>query len=1156
MFDNSANQGFSPLTDMWITIINDETGEESFYNYDVSANPYYLYENIVLDASNNDLYEGTVTVFNDKGSAETEFSVTPSNLPKVVRNLVAYPTVMFNQETNIRDMNGLTTDASSISVFWQRPINYDILLSAEKPITQYVITRTCIGDATGNKTITVPTPNSVDPYYRGDLSFNSISYNNKYIDTDVVIGKNYSYSIILTNINGVSPSAMTPEQVMSGSLPSNPIITLDPSDNFFKLNLTTASSLNGFSSKGIGLYTLKFVNEQVTAFFDLSLNSPISITKLPLNNTLNASANSITNGTIYDLDMFASTTYTINGLTTIFNSKLFTNSVSPYGIPSAPSNVRVFALDSSGVPVTDASGSGLRVLWNPVTNLNGNTSPTYSIWINYNNNNYLTNIKDVSNTEYIVSSYTDNNMKVPLILGTEYNFYLVTKTWNVFNNIHVYSNKTDNYTGAPLTYPSAVENLSFTNSSSSTMVASFTPVSGISKTGGFSNIQYAYTLLDISSNSSTSATITGDSVTFNNLIPGKPYNITVYTQGLYTSRDTSSNVPSGPIFINKIVQHPTNKSSASKISYYLPEAPQNVEVGAVYNVQLPSSPYGVRLSWDSPLNLSNYISNGVKLTKYLIYCVESTYSGSLTNVIPISTQTDITSEYGIISQFYSSTSGETKPMVNEGRYKVYVAAQGSVGGYTITIGSTSYVFPPTIVTGENSTIMYSDLLENPQSVPTGIPYIETLEGPAIPSNVTSSSTGTTVTISWVKGNNVTQYIIYRGEEPYLKSSLINGVFNNGLDYDSNSNEVSFSTTEPITYTYHISAVKDGVQSYPSSIQAGPNAPPGIVSNASFTVANGMITVNWTSPSVSANAGILPNSNLYTKITLYDPTLTQIAFETFENVSLNTLYSYTFNNLINNIKYSAVIFSYYNINSIASSQAKSSDVTVNDMIPNPPPFDADFTTITTGNGSITLNWNNPTDAAIYPFATNFTIVRTGTLPNGAPSGVNLGKTITLANNITTYTDVSLNNGYIYRYKLTANRTTTLQPSGVTTEGIIPSGKPQFASAITSLGYVNGMYKYTVTMDRNGSDLTGSSFIGIPTSPNATSLLYDNDYNFTGITYGNTTGNELLTNQLYQYSFGFGEQVSAVFLSVANKNGMVTGTSDPNYFTAASNTSTEA
>jgi hypothetical protein len=536
--------------------------------------------------------------------------------------------------------------------------------------------------------------------------------------------------------------------------------------------------------------------------------------------------------------------------------------------------------------------------------------------------------------------------------------------------------------------------------------------------------------------------------------------------------------------------------------------------------------------------------------------VESTYSGSLTNVTPVNTQTDITSEYAIISQFYSSTLQKTEPMVNGGLYKVYVAAQGSVGGYTITIGSTNYVFPTTPVTGENSIIMYSDLLENPQSDLDGIEYIETLEGPATPSSVISSSTDTTVTVSWEKDNNVTQYIIYRGEEPYLKSFLINGVFDNGLDYDSNSNKLSFTITEPFTYTYHISAVKYGVQSYPASIQAGPNAPPGIVSNASFTVADGMITVNWTSPSVFANAGLGLNSYLYTKITLYDPSVTQIDSEVFENISSTRPYSHTFDNLTNNIKYSAIIFSYYNINNNASSQVKSSDVTINDMIPNPPPFDATFTTITTGNGSITLNWDNPIDYAIYPFAANFTIVRTGTLPNGAASSVNLGKTISLANNITTYTDVSLNNGYIYRYKLTANRTTILQPSGVTTEGIIPSGKPQFASAIAPAGYVYGMYKYTVTMDRNGSDLTGSSFIGIPTSPNATSLLYDNDDSFTGITYGNTTTNELLTNQLYQYSFGFGQEVSAVFLSVANENGMVTGSSNAAYFTSASDTSTQA
>lgn len=1156
MYDQSANQGFSSLNTMWINMVNDVNGDEIFYNYDVSSNPDYLKDIITIDACNNVLYEGTVTIFNEKGSAETAFSVTPSNLPKIVRNLAAYPTVMYNQEKGITDSNGLTTDASSISVFWQKPLNYAELVTASKPITSYVITRTGT-DVSANKTITVSTVTS-DPYAYSVL-FNGITYDNRYIDTDVVIGESYSYSITLSNVNGSSPTGTTASSVVSGSLPSEPTFTVDPSDSLFTFNLTTASSLNGFSLKDNGkLYTLNFVNQSVSAYFNVSVNSPITMSQLPLNDTLNSDpSNAITNGTNYSLSMFASTSYTINGLTTIFNSSVSTGMVTPYGIPSAPSNVRVFALNNDYTPVTDASGNyGLRVLWDSATVLRGNSNPTYSVYVKYNNNNYLTNITNVDNTttEHIVSSYTDtdaSNINVKLTVGTEYNFYVVTKTYNSYYGIYVTSNTIVYYSGTPLTYPSVVSDLSLNNTNSTTMVATFTPVSTVTARGGFANanIQYSYILTDLSLNSQVnSGTLTTGKV-FTGLTAGNPYSIAVYTQGLYTSTDTSSNTTngvSGPKFINTPVQHSTNNSSTAKISYYSPNSPENVEVGAIYNLQL-SSPYAVRVSWDSPLGLSNSISNGVKLTKYLIYIVQSSYSGSLNSITASDTLIDITSEYAIINQ-YSDASGVLRSMVSGGTYKVYVGTQGTIGGYT----KYGYVFPLTTVYGDKSSIMYDELLSNPQSVSTGISYITTLPGPEIPSDVTSSSTSTTVTISWTKNSLATEYIIYRDDEPYIKSFLVNGSFTD-LDYDSNGEKLSFTITESTLYTYYISAVVNGIQSYPASIQASPNAPPGDVTNTSFTVSTSSVTINWTSPSFKSNASSGLNSNLFTKITIYDPSSVSLNSQTLLTANLSSAYSATFTGLPNNVAYSAIIYSFYTINGNASNQVVSNDVTVTNMIPNPPPTNATFTTTTTGDGSITLNWSNPTDFAIYPFATNFTILRTGTLPNGSESSYSLSKTITVANSVTTYTDASLNNGYKYSYTLIASRSETLQPSGVTITNIIPSGKPQFASAITSLGYVNGEYKFTVTMDRNGSDLTGSSFIGIPSSSTATSLIFGTG-SFTGVTYGNTTTNELLTNQLYQYSFGFNQQISAVFLSVSNTNGMVTGASSSTYFTTATDTST--
>jgi hypothetical protein len=155
-----------------------------------------------------------------------------------------------------------------------------------------------------------------------------------------------------------------------------------------------------------------------------------------------------------------------------------------------------------------------------------------------------------------------------------------------------------------------------------------------------------------------------------------------------------------------------------------------------------------------------------------------------------------------------------------------------------------------------------------------------------------------------------------------------------------------------------------------------------------------------------------------------------------------------------------------------------------------------------------------------------------------------------------------------YKLIANRngtvvtsntttSTSLQPSGTDlTSVVIPSGKPQFASTID---VSNNNLTFTVTIDKNGAPLTGSSFIGIPTDESATALLFDSSNTvFEDITYvssipGDSYTSEVLAGQLYTYTFGFGVPVSAVFLAVSNKNGMVTGTNSSTSFINASDTS---
>ena len=1182
MYDSSANQGYTPVTDMWLTIVNDSTGEENTYIYpntsdasynDPSGNTttfkqYYFDDyTIAIEASNNILYEGTVTLFNAKGSSsDVSFNVTPSNVPKPVQNLEAYPTVMYN------NVKGLTTDASSISVFWQKSSNYDVLVSdtVNKPITSYVITRT---DSFGNVIdMSFNVNNKVDPNAIAnatDASFNNKIFDYRYIDTNVVVGKQYYYSIVLRNENGYSNTNPSSSSVTCGSLPSKPIFSLDPSDNKFTFNLETGSSLNGFDQSANKLYTLNFnydSTSNASAIFDLSAGSLVTMTNLPSNNTLNNGI-SIMNGTTYQLTMYASTTYSINGLTTIFTSDPYILSVRPYGIPSAPSNVLVFSLDSSNIPVIDASGNpGLKVSWGNVTgtNLQGNTNATYSVYVN----GYLSNIQNVDNSagNYIVSSYTYAGASTKLLLGTKYSIYVVTKTTNSYYNKTVYSNEiptVNYYSGTPLTYPSPVTNISLTNLSASTMQVNFTDVSG-NDTGGFAtaNIQYTFELRDLSTNSviADAGAITNGSKTFNSLTAGTPYKITVYTQGIYTSTDTSSNSTSTvPFFNGVVVKNNSETAVATKILYYTPAAPQNVIVNATYI----SGVHGAKLSWSSPSGLVNNISNGVKLTNYLIYCVDASYNGSLDTVEPV-TSTVIEVTTTTINQ-YSPALNTKLSMDLSGNYKVYVLAKGSIGGYTTNSG---YSFDIETIYGNKSENMYNRLLENPlTSLP--ISHITTFKSPSVPT-LASTSDSSGVIIKWILDPTVTEYIIYKGpitNNTYTKYFLNNGSFA-GLTLtteDQGFTYVNYIVSS--TNTYYVTAISNNVESDSNSIYAETgNNVPSIVTNRYFSLGDANITINWTSPSDLGSAGGT-NSNLFTQINLYNSSNSEVASKVFSNITATSqTYSHNFSGLDNNTIYSATIYSYYYVNNISTSVVNSIEVEVTGMIPNKPPADATDLSATTGDSSITLNWTNPTDYGIYPFDASFTIVRTGKRGDGISSSM-VDASFSILSSATSYTDTNVNNGYKYTYTLIAKRngtvvtsntttTTTLQPSGITIENVIPSGKPQFASAISSSN--NGL-TYTVTIDRNGSNLTGSSFIGIPTNPSATALLFDSSNNvFNSITYvstipGGGTTSEVLAGQLYTYTFGFGQTVSAVFLAVSNANGMVTGTNSSTSFTLASNTS---
>lgn len=1201
-----ADQGFSPITAMLLTI-TDSNDYNEIITYNIIENPNYLTDWLEVPGTNNIQYELGITVFNDIGSSDSNFLVLmPSNLPQPPGDIAAYPTVVVNFNPTFYTDSTVQSqmDASSVTIFWQLPANSASLIASNKDINKWKLTRVNAIYNPQTDTYTRDLSSAViweynttdDDSFQVDLSFNNVHYDFRFVDNQTSIATSYFYSIQYANVNG-SSVAVSSSVVTCGSLPSTPIINVKPGNNNFDIELVSGSQLNGFSSFTWGNTAYKYIldlsftdlsnNHQISpAYLNLANNTTLTITKLSQLFAVNASTKSILNGILYNVYFSAVSVYTTEGLETVLRSLPPKNpiAVQPYTLPSTPFNVKVFSVEATGantvIPVVNGTDPGLNVQWNPVSNFGGNGNPiTYDVYINFNDKNYLTNIKNIPqpadisyNFSYVVSSYTDlsTNVTSNLNIGYNYNIYIITKAYNTYYAKYVTSTPTAYYTGTPITYPSPVSSisLSFTsvNPSSTTMLASFTPLSGdLLKSGGFvdTDLQYAYTLTDLSNQQMTngvSLTSQEGLITLTNLIPGNPYVIQLYTQGLYTSQDTSSNVPAGPTFVNKIIQSRT-AASASRIAYYLPAAPTNVNLAPIGSKTAPIYS-GLYVTWDPPSNTINYINNGVKLNNYLIYCVDASYSGSFTN-IPYILKTGITDlsgstttppyqynpiaaalgENATITQYYNTTTTSITQIAANSAYKVYVAAEGTVGGFTYS----SRVFPINTIIGQLSNVMYNDLAAVPNSASSIIPYVLTAptgDSPASPL-VISTSDATSATISWTLDSTMDQYIVYRDTEEYINSIKTGSIFPD-LSYNPSTRALYFVSNDPRTFTYLIFAVNNNFASIPASVKVGPNVPAGISTNKNYSVSNQTIVVSFTSPSSTGGAGG-NNGPLFTEITLTGPNdFTET--RTIQNVTASTSYNVTFTALTNNVDYTVTIINKYSVLKDPTNLVVSQTATITNMRPNDSPKDVTNLAATTSSNSVTLTWTNPTDSDIYPFGVQFMIQRTGTdILGNALSSQN--STFYVANTATSFTDTTATNSFIYTYKIIAARVAGKpNPPGATISNIKPSSRPEFASGLMHNGSIGNPYRQEVLIDSNGSPLIDVLAIGIPSDLNATELIYIqySDAEINALTYDVVSNNQTLSGTVTKLVFDFPQAVTGVFVVVSNSKGMRTGSNGATSF----------
>lgn len=443
-----GNDGFSPITQVVVLLAD---GSQNMF-----ARSYYAtdFSNINADVitvsglTNAIQYEVALYCTNSVGQSvlsQTQVS-TPTDKPNILTNVTAYSTIASNQlastvnqvdwlntafdlSTNVyygfRDASNNVKDATSVSIFWNGPDDNNDLNNTNLSITGYVITRNEFvydPSASGNYriltgTTTTFTP-SVDPSgnpsrirdpsgnWNKNFSLTLSDTGNKfafrYVDTSTTVGKFYKYSVAATNSNGTGPIVFTQSNgtkveattgiVKCGSLPSTPVIGIDPSAASIRLRLLSAGSLNGFTkanyyytidASGIDVSAnLRQVNNvagvldfssslptttdssgRVLYGYDISRNAVIfkylptvsgQATLSQFNYTNSATGSGATpfyNGVTYTINLYAQTTDSTLGTTFTFRSVPLVIKSTPYVAPDFPENVRVLAVDASKNPL-------------------------------------------------------------------------------------------------------------------------------------------------------------------------------------------------------------------------------------------------------------------------------------------------------------------------------------------------------------------------------------------------------------------------------------------------------------------------------------------------------------------------------------------------------------------------------------------------------------------------------------------------------------------------------------------------------------------------------------------------------------------------------------------------------------------------------------
>jgi hypothetical protein len=1161
---NVVNTGYSPITNVDIAISCDD----NINTYSFNPSLYDLSNNVSLDPSNNmsfnieDLsngtpYEVSVSVDNTIGSSgytKPQQTFTPLDTPSPVKDLAVYPNIYLYAKGIDASSN---INSSSNSIFWNSPEDMVSLINNKTPIQSYTIVRdmydasnAIIPDSMLTTKILVDV--SGNPLLIKDASGNPVgktidnmNYKYKHEDTTCIVGKKYRYTVYATNSNGAGPIAFVSGVAATKPLP--PSIVVDPSYASLFLILKDSGVLNGLDVSGNAKYVLDisgntekgygyFYFSTNTFGYDASKNS-IKLQKIPQGSTLATAiplsniGNNLINGTLYTLNI--QTVGYVNG-TAIYSDKLQLTST-PYTNPLDVSGntIRLDSFDAMGVPLDKK----FQIFWNKVTDLGGNKGTvTYDVYDASDNKTNLTNIpQDLSNNE--LKGTINSIDSKPLVNGNLYGFYIRTSVFNTETKQTITS-KSPVKEGRPYAYPLSVENLQLLPDpfKKDVLQASWDHLENAT-TGGFKDIKYKLVLTDLSANthvdlSGNGVDLSGNGVDLSGnlfttlksasiigknpkLIPGNPYKLTVWSEGILPGKVISN-----------------NSSKIAAIPFLPPSAPKIVAVSPMDGK--------IRITYDKPDQ-----TNGIALTKYEIF--NKIYNQNYTdfeNKAQYVYSTGISdaslSEIAIISKYNEMFDGSSIAAITNGTsYVPCVRAVGIVGGYTIN-GET---LPQITVNGELSNVLKSELTNSDASINFVIPNT----APSAPEGLTATAGNGTVTLSWTIDTENKEYILFQDNEVtnrFLSNDSQSTPFTD-LSYNSNSQTLSKEIRNLVNgkmYSFGLVAVnKTDITSIQSSISTAPYTTPDKVENVNFTINDKSLSLTWDAPKNNGGADVNGNSSLFYKVNIKTDLSGNDAsiFNNYMTVSSTTTglttKAFTADKLVNGKPYAAEIIAYFNIDSNSSKPSSGESKQITNIIPNIPPQDVSGITAVASDRTVKLTWKNPTDTLLYP-RQKITIERTGKDANGVSL---LTYSEDLSANVVSYTDVSSNNlfnGNTYTYKITSVTDKLVgQPSGVTSSSVTPFGIPIFIGLKT----ISEGNMYELTLSKNGSNLTNEVVIGIP-KPESNNQIQVITSELNNITYNNVKSNIHAANQIttLPISFPSGVVVDALFIAINNGAGAKT------------------